>query len=125
VLPMTVQPQTIVAGIGHELQHAKKITAETIRKVTVQPVGKEFMMDKAPESLLGEMNIMDSSGHKQVNWNTDRLDEILAAKESFDSLVKNGYVGFASKKKMEPKHLIREFDPTMEEVVMVPRIVGG
>jgi hypothetical protein len=83
------------------------------------------MMDKAPESLVGEMSIMDSSGHKQVTWNTDRLDEIAAAKESFDSLVGKGYSGFASKEKMEPKHPIREFDPTMRELVMVPRIVGG
>lgn len=82
-------------------------------------------MDKAPESLLGEMSIMDGSGHKQVTWDMDRLNEIAAAKETFDSLVKNGYSAFASKQKMEPKHRISEFDPTMGELVMVPRTVGG
>jgi hypothetical protein len=83
------------------------------------------MMEKAPESLVGEMNIMDGSGHKQLKWDTARLDEIAVAKETFDSLVERGYSGFASKQKMQPKQPIREFDPTMTEVVMVPRIVGG
>lgn len=82
-------------------------------------------MDKAPESLVGEMSIMDSSGHKELKWNTDNLDEIAVAKETFDNLVKKGYTAFGSKSKAEAKHSIKEFDPTMEDVVMVPRTVGG
>jgi hypothetical protein len=83
------------------------------------------MMDKAPESLVGEMSIMDRSGHKQMKWNTDKLEEIAAAKATFDALVKEGYTAFGSQEKAEAKHTIKEFDPTMEEVVMVPRTVGG
>ncbi|WP_161603765.1 hypothetical protein [Noviherbaspirillum massiliense] len=82
-------------------------------------------MDKAPESLVGEMSIMDRSGHKQLTWNMDKLEEIAAAKETFDTLVKQGYSAFGSKTKTEAKHTVKEFDPTMEEVVMVPRTVGG
>lgn len=51
-------------------------------------------MDKAPVSLVGEMSVMDSSGHKQLKWNTDRLDEVAVAKETFDKLVGKGYSGF-------------------------------
>jgi hypothetical protein len=82
-------------------------------------------MDKAPKSLVGEMNVMDSSGHKQLKWNTHRLDEVAAARKTFDNLVTKGYSAFGSEKKQEPKHLIKNFDPEMEEVVMVPRTVGG
>jgi hypothetical protein len=71
------------------------------------------------------MSIMDGSGHKQLTWNTDRLDEIIAAQETFDRLIGRGYSAFGSEKKSEPKHLVGKFDPTMEEVVMVPRMVGG
>jgi hypothetical protein len=83
------------------------------------------MMDRAHESLVGEMSIMDRSGHKQLKWDTDKLDEIEVAKETFDTLVKRGYSAFGSKTKMEAKHTIKEFDPTMEELIMVPRTVGG
>jgi hypothetical protein len=82
-------------------------------------------MDKALASLVGEMSIMDGSGHKELKWNIDNLDEVAAAKETFDNLLEKGYSGFASKQKMGPKHAIGKFDPTMEEVVMVPRVVGG
>ena len=82
-------------------------------------------MDKAPAFLLGEMSIMDRSGHKQLKWHTDKDDEMTMAKETFDHLVGKGYSAFASEKKAETKHLIREFDPTMEETVLVPRNVGG
>lgn len=82
-------------------------------------------MDKAHPSLRGEMNIMDSSGHQQLKWDSDKLDEIAVAKKTFDNLIEQGYSAFASEHKAEAKHLIKEFDPEMEELVMVPRNVGG
>jgi hypothetical protein len=94
-------------------------------RLFLYPVGKEYIMDKAPASLLGEMSIMDRSGHKQLKWHTDKLDEIAVTKETFNYLIRTGYSAFASEKKAEAKHLVREFDPTMEEMVLVPRNVGG
>jgi hypothetical protein len=82
-------------------------------------------MDRAPKSLVGEMSVMDSSGHKELKWSTDRSDEVAVAKKTFDNLIAKGYSAFASEKKAEPKHLVKTFDPAMEEVVMVPRTVGG
>jgi hypothetical protein len=82
-------------------------------------------MDKSPAPLLGEMSIMDSSGHKQLTWSIERSDEIAMAKKTFDQLIGDGYFAFASEKKMGTKHLINKFDPAMEEMIMVPRNVGG
>jgi hypothetical protein len=83
------------------------------------------MMNKAPESPIGKMSVMDGSGHTELKWNMDRLEDIAAAKGTFDDLVGKGYSAFGSSSKTEPKHAIRDFDPTMAELVMVPRIVGG
>jgi hypothetical protein len=55
----------------------------------------------------------------------EKVDELDAVKETFDRLVAQGYTAFGSEKSTAAKHAIKEFDPTMEEVVMVPRIVGG
>lgn len=82
-------------------------------------------MDKAPQSLIGEMSIMDASGHKELKWNTGKPEEIAVAKATFDRLTERGYTGFGSEKKSEPKHLMKTFDSTLEEIVMVPRTVGG
>jgi hypothetical protein len=83
------------------------------------------MMDNALESPIGEMNIMDESGHRQVNWSMSNAKEIAAAQKTFDRLVKQGYAAFGATKASDPKHAMKTFDPAMEEVVMVPRIVGG
>lgn len=82
-------------------------------------------MDKAPASLVGEMSIMDTSGHKQLKWQMDSLDEIAVAKQTFDSLTRDGYSAFGSKTRNETKQTVKEFDPTMEDLVLVPRTVGG
>ena len=82
-------------------------------------------MDNALESPIGAMNIMDESGHRQVNWSMSNSKEIAAAQKTFDRLVKHGYAAFGAEKRSDPKHAITTFDPTMEELVMVPRIVGG
>lgn len=82
-------------------------------------------MNKATESMIGEMNVMDSSGHKELRWDMGKPEEIAAAQATFDRLLANGYSAFGSKKKAEAKHAMKTFDSTMEEMVLVPRTVGG
>ena len=82
-------------------------------------------MDNQSACVLGEMSIMNRSGHEHLTWRADNPEEIAKAKEIFDQLVGKGYSGFASKNKNDAKHLIGTFDPTMEDVVMVPSNVGG
>jgi hypothetical protein len=83
------------------------------------------MMDNSTTSLRGEMSIMDRSGHKQLTWDTEIPEQLELARETFNRLSRKGYSAFGSTKKMQAKHLVHEFDPTMEELIMVPRNVGG
>lgn len=82
-------------------------------------------MDNALKSPIGTMNIMDDSGHRQLNWDISNAKEIAAAQKTFDRLVKQGYAAFGAPDSVAPKQAITAFDPALEEVVMVPRIVGG
>jgi hypothetical protein len=82
-------------------------------------------MDNAFDSQIGAMKILDSSGHRQVEWNMSDSKEIAAAQKTFDRLIKQGYAGFGSMKGSDAKQAVTAFDPTMEELVMVPRIIGG
>ena len=82
-------------------------------------------MDRAPESLIGEMSVMDSSGHRQLKWKRDNPDEVAAAQSVFDRLMERGYSAFGAKTKAAPRHAMKNFDPEAAEVVMVPRIAGG
>lgn len=82
-------------------------------------------MDRAPESLTGEMSVMDSSGRRQLKWKRDNPDEIAAVKAVFDRLMERGYGAFGAKAKAAPRQAMKAFDPEAAEVVMVPKIVGG
>ena len=76
-------------------------------------------------AIVSTMNILDESGHREVTWDASNAKEIAAAQKTFDRLVKHGYAAFGAPARTWPKRSIMTFDPTMEEVVMVPRIVGG
>lgn len=82
-------------------------------------------MNFPSESPTGVMNIMDETGHRQMSWNLRNAKEIAAAQKTFDRLIQRGHVAFGAPNKSDLKHPITTFDPTLEEVVMVPRIVGG
>jgi hypothetical protein len=71
------------------------------------------------------MNILDESGHRQVTWDASNAKEIAAAQKTFDRLLRHGYAAFGATARTGPKRSLTTFDPTMDDVVMVPRIVGG
>jgi hypothetical protein len=71
------------------------------------------------------MNILDESGHRQVTWDASNAKEIAAAQKTFDRLMRHGYAAFGATARTGPKQSMSAFDPAMDEVVMVPRIVGG
>ncbi|MET0855836.1 MAG: hypothetical protein ABWY27_03720 [Telluria sp.] len=71
------------------------------------------------------MKIMDSSGHRQLEWHMSNAKEIAAAQKTFDRLIKQGYAAFGSTDGSTAKRAVTAFDPATEELVMVPRIVGG
>jgi hypothetical protein len=82
-------------------------------------------MDSALKTPSGVMNIMDDSGHRQLHWNLSNAKEIAAAQKTFDRLIRQGHAAFGATNRSDPKQAITSFDPAMEELVMVPRIVGG
>jgi hypothetical protein len=82
-------------------------------------------METAIGSPKGEMSIMDFSGHQRLRWDVGNPDQVAQVRATFERLISHGYTAFGSKDAAEAKHPINAFDPTMDEVVMVPRIVGG
>jgi hypothetical protein len=82
-------------------------------------------MDTALKTFSGVMNIMDDTGHRQLHWDMSNAKEIAAAQKTFDRLVRQGHAAFGATHRSDLKQAITSFDPAMEELVIVPRIVGG
>jgi len=74
---------------------------------------------------MGEMAILDITGDSKTVWSSDNDDEIEAARETFDSLLKKGYTAFRVKKDGDKGRMMRTFDPEAEKMILAPRIVGG
>lgn len=81
---------------------------------------------------MGKLRVMASVGDKTVTWDRERvevgdpdaLEAVREAERIFEEQRSRGAVGF----KVGPDKVaerIDRFDPEAEEIVMVPRIVGG
>ena len=74
------------------------------------------------------MNVMDTTGHSVTRWDADDPVGVAAAKALFDSMTAQGYNAFRvtyDGKKEKQGERLREFDPTAEEIMLVPQLKGG
>jgi hypothetical protein len=71
------------------------------------------------------LQIMDDSGHSEVQWDPDDEEEVAKAKEAFEAAIKKGYYAYTLKPGGTQGEIIKTFDPTAGRIVMRPPMVGG
>ena len=74
---------------------------------------------------MGELAIISNEGDTKVMWDPQNSDEVEAAEDQFDRLVKKGFTAFAVKKDGEKGKKITSFDAEAGKIIMVPKMVGG
>lgn len=72
-----------------------------------------------------ELITLDKSGDTKIIWDPDNPAEVEAAKATFDSLKKKGYLGYKVDRKGEKGEVLKSFDPEAEKLIMAPQMVGG
>ena len=70
-----------------------------------------------------KMKILDTSGHTEISWNPDEVEELRAVRERFDDLMRRSFVAFDLS--VSPGERIHEFRPHATEIVISPRFAGG
>jgi hypothetical protein len=85
---------------------------------------EEATPDEVPEGH-GLMQYMSDEGDTRVIWDPDNPDEVDAARAQFNSLTKKGYQAYRVRRGGEKGERVREFDPTMERIILAPATVGG
>lgn len=83
------------------------------------------MQETIGKTHLGNMQIMDQTGHTSVTWDPEIRAEVRVARESFDSLIKEGYSAFRVDEDDERGERITTFDPEAGKIMMVPQLKGG
>jgi hypothetical protein len=72
------------------------------------------------------MHTLDRTGDQRVMWDADHTEEVAAARDTFDRLVKAGYLAYrAEGKKGERGEQIRKFDAAAERIILVRPHQGG
>lgn len=75
---------------------------------------------------MGELRKLDKTGDTKIIWDPDKQDEVDAAEETFNRLIKKGYnafeVGLRGKK---TSRKVTKFDPNLEKLILAPALQGG
>lgn len=72
-----------------------------------------------------EMEVLDTSGHTKTTWDSEKTDEVRAARRTYDELTGKGYKAFRVKKDGGEGEPMKSFDPDAEKMILVPPIQGG
>lgn len=75
-----------------------------------------------------QLSVMGPEGHAEIVWNVHDYDSITHAKKMFDDLTKKGYQAFNVLRMDDRANKggkITKFDPSLEEVILVPPVSGG
>lgn len=71
------------------------------------------------------MEIMDRTGHTEVNWDQSDEDETEVARETFNRMTARGFRAFRTDGKGTQGTRMTEFDPEAESLILVPHLQGG
>lgn len=73
----------------------------------------------------GEMCIIDRTGDTKVIWDAKNEDEVEAARATFKSLKKKGYLAYSVSKDGSKGEVLHDFDPKAEKIILSPAMQGG
>ena len=74
---------------------------------------------------MGEMRWLDETGDTKLMWDPENEDEVEAAEQQFNKLIKKGFKAFSVKKDGEKGKEIKTFDSDAGKIIMTPGLVGG
>ena len=72
------------------------------------------------------LSYTNETGDTKVIWDASNADEVSAARDTYNKLKKKGFYAYkATGKEGVTGELIREFDPSIERMIMTQEQVGG
>jgi hypothetical protein len=74
---------------------------------------------------IGVFRILNQNGDDRVIWDRREPSEVKEAYKKFKELLTKGYVAYAATSDGRKGHKITEFDPGLEEIILVPHTKPG
>jgi hypothetical protein len=73
---------------------------------------------------MSKLRVLNQSGDTTLEWDVKDPISVEAVEKEFNQIIKEGYMAFKVDSPTEGE-LIRNFDPTAEEIIMTAPMVGG
>jgi hypothetical protein len=74
---------------------------------------------------MGELNVMNASGHLRIIWDKNDPPSVEQARRSFKELREKRYLAFSVDEKGEKNNQVYEFDQDLQKIILAPPVVGG
>ena len=71
------------------------------------------------------MRILSQNGDDRVVWDRTAKDQVKEAFKKFTELVKKGYTAYAANTNGTKGHKITDFDPGLQEIILIPKTIPG
>lgn len=71
------------------------------------------------------MKIMDPTGHTTTAWDPAVPAEVTAARAQFELMTGKGYRAFRVGRRGQPAERMETFDPSAEQMILMPQLSGG
>lgn len=73
----------------------------------------------------GIFRVLSPSGDDRIVWDRRKKNEVKEAYQTFKDFLKKGYTAYASLLNGKKGHKIEDFDPGLEEIILVPSTMPG
>lgn len=114
----------IAAEVDDAVRRRATLTARGF-KVTKESEGSITFDPPERSPYLGVFRILSENGDDRVVWDRRDPKQVKEAFQKFREFVGKGYSAFATTSGGHKGHRIDDFDPGLEEVLLVPRTVPG
>lgn len=74
---------------------------------------------------MSELSVVDNTGDTKYTWDIDNQDEVDVVAETFRRLKRKNYLAYSVKNNGKKNEIIREFNPELGKIIMIPPVVGG
>lgn len=82
-------------------------------------------MSQATKEFDGMLRILGPEGDRRLVWMRNSLSQINEAKKAFRDALAKGFLAFKAEPGGAKGQKITEFDPSAEEIILVPMVTGG
>lgn len=74
---------------------------------------------------MGRMIVLNRSGDIQIVWDSDDAKSTERARSEFKRMISSGYIAYQILKDGRPGGIVRDFDPGLDRVVLIPVPAAG